>query len=106
MQDEEIEQTLGIPLELAIVLFPGKASLVIDEEEFFSDVHVTDRLVFIQGFCNQLFILCFAIVDLFLELGRYDFEIAIFGAAVLEVSDESDEESFVEDPILLVLLDV
>ena len=48
----------------------------------------------------------FAIIDLFLQLGGDDFEIAIFGAAVLEVSDEGDEECLVEDAILLVLLDV
>ena len=50
--------------------------------------------------------LSLAVVYLLLELLRYNLEVAVLYSAMLEVSYQSNEESLVEDPILLVALDV
>ena len=53
-----------------------------------------------------MFVLGQAVVEMLLELNGYQLEVPVLGAAVLEVGDESNEESLVERLVRLVLLDI
>ena len=89
MQDEQVEQALGVPLKLAIFFLVDKAAFpawIVDPEEFALDVdHITFRIEAVQNFDSQLFVLLVAIIDVFLELMRYYLEVAILCATMLEI---------------------
>ena len=102
MENEQVEETLCIPLELPVVFVTVE---VFVEIEKLLPMSVSFRAAeLIKGFLNNLLVLTHAVIQVLLQLNRNQFEVMVFLSAVLEVRHQSHEERLIKSLVGLVLL--